>query len=99
MVTRVRQRDGMDLLKDIRRELRGDEYVTGGEEPTRTDGRTPTTRPAHDRVAEPTESNTDQPTDRERPDAHVCSFCETEFDAKRGVCPECGAEIVLRGDR
>ncbi|WP_135827171.1 hypothetical protein [Halorussus ruber] len=30
---------------------------------------------------------------------HVCSFCETEFDAGRDACPECDAKIVLRGAR
>lgn len=32
-----------------------------------------------------------------RDDGHVCSFCQTEFDADRGSCPECDAELVLRG--
>jgi hypothetical protein len=37
--------------------------------------------------------------DRSREDGHLCSFCEAEFDASRGVCPECNAEIVFRGER
>jgi hypothetical protein len=32
-------------------------------------------------------------------DEHLCSFCETEFDAERDTCPECDARIVLRGAR
>lgn len=39
----------------------------------------------------------DSVSDRDRDDGHVCSFCQTEFDADRGSCPECDAEIVLRG--
>ena len=37
--------------------------------------------------------------DRERDDGHLCAFCQHEFDAERGACPDCGAEIVLRGGR
>lgn len=43
-----------------------------------------------------TEGNTDA---SEQRDEHLCSFCETEFDADRTVCPECDAEIVVRGAR
>ena len=41
------------------------------------------------------------PTERERIEAnHVCAFCRTSFDAgDRSACPECGAEVVLRGER
>ena len=35
----------------------------------------------------------------ERDDDHLCAFCQHEFDADRGACPDCGAEIVLRGRR
>jgi len=84
----------MDLLKDIR-ELRG------GEGSTRDDG--PAGRTPHsDAVDQPTTdasggfvADDDAPSD----DTHVCSFCETEFDADRRACPECDAEIVLRGER
>ncbi|NEU58045.1 hypothetical protein [Halorussus sp. MSC15.2] len=37
--------------------------------------------------------------ERDRSGDHLCPFCETEFDADRGACPECDAEIVLRGTR
>jgi len=97
----------MDLLKDITRELRG------GDESARSDGQTPkaSTRPTDAAERDPASeratadsTNGDRPTDDEstassRPDTHVCSFCETEFDADRAVCPDCDAEIVFRGVR
>lgn len=45
-----------------------------------------------------TDQNTEAP-DQSTEDVHVCSFCETEFDSSDSVCPECDAEIVLRGER
>lgn len=36
---------------------------------------------------------------RSRTGTHVCSFCGAEFDADRRACPECDAEVVLRGER
>ena len=37
--------------------------------------------------------------DESNEDEHLCSFCETAFDAGRDTCPECDARIVLRGAR
>ena len=88
----------MDLLKDITRELRG-----RGE--TRRDERVQTTansRREADRrgsTGDPDESPDENATDRSRGDEHVCPFCETEFEATRGSCPDCDAEIVFRGER
>lgn len=88
----------MDLLKDITRELRG-----GGE--TRRDERRQTT-PNSRRDADPQpsaddadEDATPESTGQDDRDVHVCPFCETEFEATRGSCPDCDAEIVLRGER
>jgi predicted RNA-binding Zn-ribbon protein involved in translation (DUF1610 family) len=35
----------------------------------------------------------------DRGDEHVCDFCGADFDASRGRCPDCGAEIIVRGAR
>jgi len=99
----------MDLLKDITRELRG------GGESARSDGQTPTAStqgadaaerdPASERATTDADSTDCDSTDGDesaassRTDTHVCSFCETEFDADREVCPDCDAEIVFRGAR
>ena len=44
---------------------------------------------------------TNDSTERERTEAnHVCAFCRARFDASdRSACPECEAEVVLRGER
>jgi len=34
-----------------------------------------------------------------RTDQHICAFCQTMFDSSKRVCPSCGAEIVMRGER
>lgn len=85
----------MDLLKDITRELRG------GDESARSDGQTPraSTRPTDAAERATGDSADDESTASPRSDTHVCSFCETEFDADREVCPDCDAEIVFRGAR
>lgn len=93
----------MDLLKDITRELRG------SEESTRDEG-SAGRAPRGDVADEPTtDSPGEFPAGDDSPvapradslsaDTHVCSFCETEFDADRRTCPECDAELVLRGER
>lgn len=104
----------MDLLKDITRELRGGTGTAEGENGSRSGGNSrhaPTARADAGRgdssakdgasaaADEPTEG-TDSLSDGDSlSDVHVCSFCETEFDASSSVCPECDAEIVLRGER
>lgn len=105
MGTQARTRHDMDLLKDITRELRGGEHASSGggshgdaqsqtTSTTRSDsGRRRTDDETSDATAGPGESADGVG------DIHVCSFCETEFDASSDVCPECDAEIVLRGDR
>ena len=103
-----RRVDGMDLLKDITSELRGDDERTGDEdgtsdseggERTGEDDVGRTENPATDaRPEEQSAAAADDSGSGER-DEHLCSFCETEFDASRSVCPECDAEIVVRGAR
>ncbi|WP_137286187.1 hypothetical protein [Halorussus salinisoli] len=95
-------------LKDITRGLRGDDERTRQDDQSRA---TADSRPdgaaqssvseSTDTTAGRTDSETDGsgPTDSDRDDEHVCSFCQTEFDADRGVCPACDAEIVFRGPR
>lgn len=98
----------MDLLEDIKRELRSgdgrasDESArtddTGGAGPAeRAAGSTAGPNSATGDDADANGEAGDPAASRERD--HLCSFCETEFDASRTVCPECGAEIVLRGAR
>lgn len=81
----------MDLLKDITEEVRKDD---GGDD--RADGRVSNRAPSNESSAptNPTEDG-EEPRDTE----HVCAFCRESFDASRGACPHCGAEIVLRGVR
>ncbi|UPV76519.1 hypothetical protein M0R89_18475 (plasmid) [Halorussus limi] len=106
METWSREPDGMDLLKDITSELRGGDERTNDDHSGPADGASGDTRP----VKRSTTATDDSPSDGESgdetdasasagPDEHLCSFCETEFDASRDVCPECDAEIVLRGAR
>lgn len=54
---------------------------------------------ATDGDGETDDSDAESASARGRDDEHVCSFCQTEFDADRRSCPECDAEIVLRGAR
>lgn len=75
---------GMDLLKDITDGLRGDDQTR------RNDESDPATTVPRD------DGSAGEPG---RDDEHVCSFCRTAFDADRRSCPECDAEIVLRGAR
>ncbi|NHN61340.1 MULTISPECIES: hypothetical protein [Halorussus] len=91
-------------LKDITRGLRGgeDATLTDDEPGAETDSRPSTDRDSATDAASDGEESTDDDSassDADRDDAHVCPFCETEFDADRGACPECDAEIVLRGTR
>ncbi|WP_135854251.1 hypothetical protein [Halorussus salinus] len=111
----------MDLLEDIKRELRGDNEPDDGDsaadgadsmlddaesDDTGT-GSGPVARsttasgPDDESVADGDETRPDGAAagDSSQGDDLLCSFCETEFDASRDVCPECDAEIVLRGAR
>lgn len=83
----------MDLLRDITDGLRGDDQTRRSDESDPA-----TTVPRDDGSAdEPRrDGSTGEPG---RDDEHVCSFCRTAFDADRRSCPECDAEIVLRGSR
>lgn len=87
----------MDLLKDITRGLRNsDESATDGRSRSPPADRTDAVRPGATDDSPGDDSSND---DQSRADTHVCSFCETEFDADRRACPDCGAEIVFRGER
>lgn len=109
METDARGTGGMDLLKDITEGLRGNTETRGTAEARRGDpgGNSGSSRRGSDRRCaseDGDEDGTDEDSaadsgDGNREDQHVCSFCETEFDADRGVCPECDAEIVFRGQR
>lgn len=138
----------MDLLDDIKRELRGEEKTTddgdsarGGDAETGTDDAGSDTADAGSHTDDAGSHTEDPETgsesvarsttaagsgsngesvasgdetdaggdetggrgatggDSSRGNDHLCSFCETEFDASRDVCPECDAEVVLRGTR
>jgi len=114
----------MDLLEDIKRELRGErddgDSTASDDDPASADDAGTDTGDAgsgSESVARSTTAAGSGPDgesvaggDETRPngatagdssqgDDHLCSFCETEFDASRDVCPECDAEIVLRGAR
>lgn len=97
----------MDLLKGITRGLRGSDESANRETGSRTTGnrRTDGGTPADggDVGSDPTDAATGGEdagaAEPGRDDQHVCPFCTTEFDASRGRCPSCDAEIVLRGDR
>ncbi|WP_435181858.1 hypothetical protein [Halorussus sp. AFM4] len=86
-------------LKDITRGLRGDDEDAPADDETgeATGSRSPPSAVASDRHEPSGDDTSSAGADRE--DAHVCPFCETEFDPDRGACPECDAEIVLRGTR
>lgn len=92
----------MDLLKDLTRELRGGDDHTGANGRSRTTanvGGGSNRSESAGTSADSEPHSTPESSDRNRDDEHVCRFCQTEFDAERGTCPECDAEIVLRGDR
>jgi hypothetical protein len=96
--------DDMDLLKDITRGLRGSGETARNErgrtaEDSRSDPDRRSTTSRSDAPGSADESGDVESSDGGRGDVHVCSFCETEFDASRDVCPECDAEIVFRGTR
>lgn len=93
-------------LKDITSGLRSGEEGTRQDERqettgSRRDDSRSTTGGSDDASANRTTTASDGPSSAEstRDDGHVCSFCQNEFDADRGVCPECDAEIVVRGTR
>lgn len=73
----------MGLFKDITDELRASD---GGYDVSSEEHADP------DRADDATD-------ERSRDNEHLCRFCRSTFDADRNTCPECGAEIVLRGDR
>ena len=90
----------MDVLKGITDGLRtgGDDAQdetdrTGG---TGTHGRESADGPSGE---EPRLEGGGHEADELTEDEHLCSFCETAFDAGRDTCPECDARIVLRGAR
>lgn len=100
----------MDVLKEITDGLRkGDENAQ--DETEATDSASRQGRESHGSrdSYESTSKPSDEGPELERSgssagepngdDVHVCSFCETEFDAGRETCPECDARIVLRGAR
>ena len=93
--------DGMDLLKDITRELRGRGETRRDERLQTTNSRRDTDRRGStgDADESPDENADAESPDQSRGDEHVCSFCETEFEATRGSCPDCDAKIVFRGER
>ncbi|USZ69839.1 hypothetical protein NGM10_15650 (plasmid) [Halorussus salilacus] len=86
----------MDLLKGITEELQGRGEPTGDGDRSETDARTDSTPEATpDGGRDPGADAEPEPRD----DEHVCDFCGTDFDADRGACPDCGAELVFRGRR
>ena len=101
-----RESDVMDVLKDITDGLRTGDTDETTETTSETD-ETATTGTDTQRNRESRSPQTESPqsadpgeySDSDRGDSHLCSFCETEFDAGRDTCPECDAEIVLRGAR
>lgn len=83
----------MDVLKDITDGLRetGQNRRSGYEQ-----------GPDHEQEGDTERSNSGTSAFESLDDAddeHLCAFCQTAFDAERGYCPDCGAEIVLRGRR
>lgn len=88
----------MDLLKGITRELRASDERTGTSDRSRTTAEAGRNRPERTADRDPA-SGSDGADQRARADDYLCPFCETTFDSDRGVCPECDAEIVMRGDR
>lgn len=80
----------MDLLKGITEEL------GHGERDAPNDRDRDGDRARSQSTPEPTPRETDE---RTRDDEHVCDFCGTDFPAGRGACPDCGAEIIVRGAR
>lgn len=90
----------MDVLKDITDGLRkgdGSEQDESARDEIERDG---TDRDKTDRNEnQQSVSTAKQGHESNENEGHVCSFCETEFDAERETCPECDARIVLRGAR
>lgn len=100
METETRGFDCMNFLKDITQGLRGRDGARRDERTLATDlgrdgGRAGSTAESDDASGDTHGTATRD----QRSDEHVCSFCQTEFDASRGSCPECDAEIVHRGER
>lgn len=93
--------DGMDILKDITRGLRGrDEGQRSKQSRTTIDSQSNRMRRSSANDSNESGGRSEgNVSDRGEDDDHVCSFCQTEFEANRGACPDCGAELVLRGDR
>ncbi|WP_132058744.1 hypothetical protein [Halorussus amylolyticus] len=95
----------MDLLKGITEGLqgRGDRDSAGDR-----DGK-PSSRESSSKTESDTKSKSSSTAkstatesnrrERARDDEHVCDFCGTDFDANLGACPDCGAEIIVRGRR
>ncbi|WP_134671495.1 hypothetical protein [Halorussus marinus] len=83
----------MDFLNGITEELggRGDR-----EAPNDTDRPAPESAPDDQPPTRDPERDS-HATDRD--DEHVCDFCGSDFEASRGRCPDCGAEIIVRGAR
>lgn len=79
----------MDVLKDITDGLRGTNQThrSGYEQ-----------GPDHEPDSDTKRGNAG-PRESGQDDEHLCAFCQTGFDASQGACPDCGAEIVLRGRR
>lgn len=74
----------MDLLNGITEELQ----ARGGRDPA-----------SDSDASDPEPAPTDESETADRDDEHVCDFCGADFDANRGRCPDCGAEIIVRGAR
>lgn len=92
----------MDLLKGITEELKGSseqDRASDRHQSRPNPGRTAETRePASTSTTSETEGDA-QVSERTRDDEHVCAFCGTDFAASRGACPDCSAEIIVRGER
>lgn len=94
----------MELLKGITEELKGSserDRASDRDQSRSASGRASETRKSASKSTT-SEAETDseaQTTQRTRDDEHVCAFCGTDFAASRGACPDCDAEIVVRGER
>lgn len=87
----------MDLLKGITRELRTGDTGANDQQATAGSGRDGPEKSGA-RPESTGEGESASASERTR-EEYLCPFCETTFDSSRGVCPECDAEIVLRGQR
>ncbi|MFC4451510.1 hypothetical protein [Halorussus aquaticus] len=83
------------------RTRRDDESGTTAGSEREGDGSRSATSESGDTATNRSETTSDDSasSEQDRDDDYLCPFCETEFDAERGACPECNAEIVLRGTR